>query len=556
MMNPINKEILTQQDLSALQPYAKEYEQLNQLIAKLNTLVTDYNNSSKKSVTALQKIDAFSEQIVTYCRANPTLPNSKFMTWVLQDPVAKELSQLSSHSQSFNKQKIFMASSRTDSFIPSLSDWQKKTLPKKNVIIKTERSSQYQEIDTLLYKFHQATLRSNEQALKTGLILQKKVLHLLNNSIASNKPLMKKRFNTLLSQINNDLNQLIESDEKLKQTYAAIPQLRLINPSREQDKIKELVKHLAFQQKDHVAGDFHLHYLGGNNNKNWLAINEETGEHYVIRLEKADAPPSDYLLIDEVKKQTELNHYLAKDFIYHPVQAEGRDFNLAVSEYCLRGDILTYCGTKHDPAEVLNLVLDTTEKVAGMASAFHKENKAYFDIKPENFLIREDGSVITADIKSLQRITSNEIRVNDIIAITQSYIPPEGTRELKPGEESPKLQVEKLMAYQIGLLMYRLLVNSKGNDDDPLINQLVARDLNLNFDYPVFKTKKGQEAKQLIELAISADPDQRPSLERIVKSCQQLRKTDKEIIDSFNIPIEKRNNLEELAHSLSMHPRQ
>lgn len=506
----------------------------SELVIKLNGLIDAYNKKADKTPVDLQLIDAMAEQTYISFRANPSSnplsTNNKFMKWYMQKQIDKELEQfVFEKPPQYNKQKQFISLTQTLS-LPTLEEWIETTTPKAG-----ERSSPYKEIDNLLFAAQippppidlgedfapPAARTTTKELIENVVALQKKILHLLIN-LPRDKPLMQERFKSLLLQTNSYLNQLIELDPIIKAEYkiaAPIPNFIDFSSENSNEIIADFVFLLANQQNDFTQGDFQLSYLGGNNNRNWLATNAETGEHYVVRLEKADDPHTNYLLVDEVKKHSELKEHLANDIIYYPTNEVmlalnyARPFNLAISEYCPKGDILGYRNTKKDSIEILTLAVDTARQVAEMAASFQKDKKGYFDIKPENFLIREDGTVITADFKSIQRTRINQVLMNEI-STTDAYAPPE-TRGVHP-----KFDANKFMSYQIGAMMYLMVINVKEEEKKLILEKLEKGELSYN--YPIFQSEFGKEVKNLIESTQNSTPVLRPSPEMIAKKCQEL----------------------------------
>lgn len=154
-------------------------------------------------------------------------------------------------------------------------------------------------------------------------------------------------------------------------------------------------------------------------------------------------------------------------------------------------------------------------QVAAMAYAFNKADKIYPDIKAENFLQRESGEVITADLKTVKRTNNGVVKVN-LLDATPDYEPPEC--------KNPKslINAEKYMSYQIGLMTYLLLTGLKGDEKYAAMDKF-HKGKGLDFDsYPIFQGKEGAVARQIIESCVSSDPNKRPSLDSLQSITDKL----------------------------------
>ncbi|WP_131781911.1 protein kinase family protein [Legionella gresilensis] len=318
--------------------------------------------------------------------------------------------------------------------------WEKQTKPG---FFKRDRSVQYKRIDPFLsnvYKAKEEAVKAEYQNSEVNLKLverllqlEKEVLDILTNGIPAKKKKMPGRFYYLLNQITAALKRLSENNPKPDELNKINEELAkiFIDPFEEEGKrFKEIMVNLLSAQKDFAHNGYNLNYLGGNNNRNWLATNDLDGKIYVVRVEKADDPPTDYLLLEKAKENKEIAKFIAKDVYYYPtapVEAlHDRCFNLAISEYCPRGSIMDYRDSidARDLSFISAEIVDITRQLATMALAFTQHDIAYMDIKAENFLIRDDGSVITADLKSIVSMEKGHVR-RDLIVTTSCNSAPE-----------------------------------------------------------------------------------------------------------------------------------
>jgi hypothetical protein len=510
----------------------------NTKIDKLNNLISQYEKKPG-SKTLLQKIDALRNQIYLDSTARKV---GNFMDWYISDPIRTEINF---HKMGQDRSIIFTEDSQNPIKDLTLSVWQKLTKPLIPLPIPLigGRYEQYNRMDKFIIEVEKANKIATEQgdpksllALKTALEeLQKQTLFMINNEIPDNTNLLR-NFEALLSTTNHKLNNLIKSNLQLlsSPTHAAAPLMRSLIAENEQSQI-ELVRHLFYTKNSKQLNGFNVVYLGGSNNRNWLATNEETGKQFVIRLEQADDPRTDYSLVDAMRSDETIKRHLAEDCFYHPMllpsHAEGYDdhpVNVAISEFCPSGDLRSFQQYAVDisPEKIKNTtrctgVLNLTEQIASFASDLNKQHMAYMDIKASNFLIRDSGKVITADTKSIVR-TDNENRVA-FKDITTTFKPPEQNFWLKIKGVPKEVEAEAYMTYQIGFAVYDLMVSTKDyNAGDAHL--ALQEGESLNFDLPVFATPEGKKIQALIESTMDPDPKKRPSLDKVVAMCQSLQK--------------------------------
>ncbi|QEY49928.1 protein kinase family protein [Legionella longbeachae] len=502
----------------------------NPKITKLNDYIDQYNQMELKpgAKLILQKIDAMRTQIYSDAESRN---QGNFMEWYLTDPVRTEISR---QQLGQDKNLIFIEDSKGQIKNLTRSNWEKMTKP-----MIGKRSENYCNMDNLIHDVETANqnvkAHPSPQALfnlKNALeALQHQTLLIINNDIHHNKPNMKRHFEALLNTTNHLLKELVHSNPEListpKQEYTSLIQSLIAEDPKSQE---ELIRKLSTTQEQLSLNGFNVIYLGGGNNKNWLAINEETGEQCIIRLEKADDPKTDYSLVEEMKRDETIKNNLAQDYFYCPMilpalkkHFADRAINVAVSELCQDGDIRSHHlrTLANTPENDKNRnrcsgTLDTIEQIARIASDFNKKGMAYMDIKATNFLRRADEQLITADIKSVVRTNEkNQVSLTDI---STTFGPP----EYNFGDES-YVEADSYMAYQIGLVAYDLMVSTQEHDAQHIILDKLERREPLDFDLPVFNTPEGKEIKVLIETMLDPKPGYRPSLNMISGIAHDLR---------------------------------
>ncbi|WP_115703221.1 protein kinase domain-containing protein [Legionella sainthelensi] len=500
------------------------------IINRLNQYIDQYNQMELKpgAKILLQKIDAMRTQIYS----DLDLRNQgNFMEWYLTDPIRAEIA----HQQlGQDRNLIFIQDSNSQIKNLTRSNWEKMTKP-----MLGKRSENYCKMDNLIHNVEMASQNLKTEPSPQALLnmkdalqaLQAQTLLLINNDIHHNKPNMKRNFESLLNTTNHLLKELVTNNPELinapKQKYNSLIQSLIAENSTSQE---EIIRRLSTTQEQQSLNGFDVIYLGGGNNKNWLARNEETGEQCIIRLEKADDPKTDYNLVEEMKNDETIKNNLAQDYFYCPVILPAqkkyhadKPVNVAVSEFCQDGDIRshhlrTIATTPENEKNSTRCsgTLDAIEQIARVASDFNKKGMAYMDIKATNFLRRDNEQLITADIKSVVRTNEkNQVSRGDV---STTFVPPEHYF----GDEQ-YFETDSYMTYQIGLVAYDLMVSTQEHDAQIIILDKLAGKEPLDFDLPVFNTPEGKEIKVFIETMLDSQPDYRPSLNMIMGIAHDLR---------------------------------
>lgn len=334
-----------------------------------------------------------------------------------------------------------------------------------------------------------------------------------------------------------NLMESIPSEKEKSQTSSA--SVISTDVLHDREKLVPLIQKMDFSSPeqtipppdDFELGDYQISFLGGRNNLNFEASNPQTGEKYIIRLEPAGSGEplqidTDYALIEEIKNHPDVSKYVAKDTTFFPTGIipkptpdgfQKKLYNIAVSEFCPRGDLGSALRKEHGVnspdsdapknLEIIQTVSDRMEKTCAMAETFHQNNLIYPDYKAENLLERDDGSVITADLKAVTRTDNGMVMLEHIKGTTPPYAPPEFRN---PPKEL--IDAEKYMTYQIGLMTYMLMTGVKGDDKHAALVQL-DKDKKFDFDsHPIFQSEQGTAARQLIEQCMNQDPAQRPTI--------------------------------------------
>lgn len=127
----------------------------------------------------------------------------------------------------------------------------------------------------------------------------------------------------------------------------------------------------------------------------------------------------------------------------------------------LRGslkDKLKRGNLKNDPATALKIIKD----VAGALSYAHKRGFIHRDIKPDNIMFRNDGTVVLVDFGIVKALRSNSNLTRTGISIgTPKYMSPEQMRAKKIDQRSD--------IYSLGIVLYETFTGNAPFKDDDLV---------------------------------------------------------------------------------------
>lgn len=171
-----------------------------------------------------------------------------------------------------------------------------------------------------------------------------------------------------------------------------------------------------------------------------------------------------------------------------------------------------YPDTQEGYQAIANDVLAMAGQVAQFCDDLDKKGIAYPDIKAENFLLRDDGTVVTADLKSVIRTQNGQLAKGEI---STTFSPPEM-------RGSDAMSSNAWMSFQIGLMTYDLMVGGGTGEAKPWLDDFFDGN-DLDFSAPVFQSQQGQQVKSLIERAMDRDPSQRPTLAEFSQQTAQLK---------------------------------
>lgn len=495
---------------------------------KLDILINKYNANQAEGIVdliSLQQINGLAEKLYYMVRADPPKDyGSDFMKWYNKKEINRELKSLSASSpaKSSKKQRIADISvivpyHRKDfNRIPTPKELKKRV--KKLFFFSTE-PKYFSDLRMLLQQFHE--LDPNKLDFNWGKaigqleLLQQKIVEILIDDIDLNETSDRILLERLLLVVNRTMNEFFRMNRDLSDQYLLQTPNRvstIIDPyaNDERHDLHRLVSELISTPKHIDVDEFSLEFLGGNNNKNWKITNRESQARYTLRIERPEYY-FDYDLRHRVKTNPNLQRYLAHEFDFYPTdeiahRGSESEYNLSITEFCSQGDVLSYrrsINESRSREEQVKAAIDMTRQIADFAGELQRDHLFYMDIKPENFLLRDNGEVFTADLKSIINTQNTQI-ITNLIVTTQENAPPEYPLA-RSYESAP------FMTYQLGVLLYLLMVGPDAETKRDILNRLTEHQP-LDFNLPVFTVRGGDTIVDLIRAATLPNPLERISL--------------------------------------------
>lgn len=499
-------------------------------LKKLFTSIERYN--SKPSLVRLQLIEAQRAQMHKDYLQNPPPYVNDFLRWSGRDPVRSELLARMPENERFTNTRLFEMSAQASEPI----NFEKLKRDLKNFKYKKEDGLLAYRIEQTVQKIIMtkqipeikgANPNQHHQIYLASL----RELKILALAVIASSPESKstfKKFSKLVDQLNYQIEQEIitmshqENPENIRSSSPVPPVQEKIGGSELADFIKQLDKDQNF-----ALDNFEFIALGGKNNKNWIARNIENDERFIVRLEKENNRPSEFM-VEKIQKHPAINNYLAEDYLSYPAQIMdgyfAKEYNIVISEFCPKKDLLSFRYELKDETDevIIDKVLAATEQVASFSQVLNINKLAYTDIKPENFLLRGNEEVVTADKKSIvNQGPNNEIRLIGQGSVPVSFKMPEFSQY---ASDNGTAKAEAFMVYEIGVMLHVLMIGDKENKPHGTASYVNQNDqIDFNFDHPIYNTVIGEKIKELVQAATNPDPEKRIPLSELIETCQALK---------------------------------
>lgn len=410
--------------------------------------------------------------------------------------------------------------------------------------------------------------------------------HALRDLIASENISNSDRatLNNLIAKVNNRLYNIVENNPQLRsQVYPPLGTNLAQGLSNLSYENAQNITEILSRPEQFNAETFHqefdglipgldkysIKYLGGENAKNYLLTDNETGARQVLKItpNKGNSRKAYERLKETSVKDGIAEVYATK----HAIQPgnSGYVYSLELTEFCAKGDVLSH-GMKvqdkisliqkdiaglieesdnealqklyeefglvgqeeikiEDKQKILSQLKDTqilnTVNIYGqMTDIFlrFQENNAFFpDAKPTNFLINEFDQVLIADTKTFLNTEDGLVHPDKIQK--------EGLLQYTLGFRSPQFEqgnlngapfsADKEHAYLMGLSLYCYIT---GTDISNVPRDSKDHSAFMNLDHEVFQSPKGQKFKDLIQGLTNPDADLRMGIEQAKGALQAI----------------------------------
>lgn len=221
-----------------------------------------------------------------------------------------------------------------------------------------------------------------------------------------------------------------------------------------------------------------------------------------------------------LKHEFEVAHTLSHPSVIgvHEFNTEGKIAYLVLELFAL---LNLKQALRSDPHRVLCVFDRAAEQAAAGLQALHERKWAHCDVKPDNFLIDDDGTVKLIDFTIAQRITRNPLARlfggKSLIQGTRSYMSPEQIRG-KPLDARADV-------YSLGCVYYELLTAKlpyTGASPDDLLTK------HLRGPIPsvlVHNNNVTNELADLLRRMMAKQPEQRPqSMGDVLKELKSMRR--------------------------------
>ncbi|KTD06577.1 serine/threonine protein kinase [Legionella gratiana] len=543
-------------------------------VKTLNGLINEYNDldqktKSEKRILLLQRIDCLSQDIFKkYSTAN-TRDTEKlkdanaFYSWFKSDPLLSEVTKFCKENDdinvSLNNQRIFELHSPKikSGGCTALSNKVNEQL-KMIGLIDPELKESLGVINEQLLDLHRNSIKLHNHFNDSIYIdnyyqnlceLQQKIASVRNNLSSKTEADVFTQFDKMLLLVNSEKSLFIkekslhEKDhcKRYKNPIESINELLCQGETHQIIKLLQETKD-ANGKKTFTLGDYTFKGLGGQNNKNWM-VTDKSGTTYAVRLENCSNFP--FRGMDREKIYQNCKQHVEKNIETitlgkHKVHQDKQEveYVLAIGEYCPNGNILDamYQINLKDPKN-FSKALEKAIQVAEFNLELMEKGYIYSDKKPENFLERVDGTVITSDLKSITPLDADG-NLTWIFKQTPAtpFDLPLSEDLMLAKYDAKKIDPNLLACHLIATLLHTMIRADKeifpegthSRQDSSkqykftynlfTLNEATGKYKESNDEDPIFKTPQGQKMKNLIETIESSVINDKANLAQTIKT--------------------------------------
>ncbi|KTD06349.1 serine/threonine protein kinase [Legionella gratiana] len=516
----------------------------NQDVLVLNALIDEYNNFDKDinpevKLNRIQRIDCLSRQIfenyssATNKNASTLKDGNTFYSWFKSDPLLFELKELCNNKKfDLNNQRLF------ELHAPKISDGGCKILSEMlnedlKAIENEEKEINLDSIKNQLMALndHQNIPINYYQSLYK---LQQEIITVRNNLSPKQDEEWCKQFDRMQLSVNSEAaffveNNNLATEECFKRHNNPIdPINRLLCEVAPNQLITLLgeAKDSKGNKKQFTEGDFNFKGLGGENNQVWMVTCEKTNEIYAVRLEKFLKSP--FRGMDRENFYQQCNQYTEKNLetihlgkhkvSLDPKRRDEAEYVIAIGEFCPQGDIMNaiYTMDNNNPKDLIK-ILDMALPVCELQKKSITAGFLCTDLKPENFLLRENGTVIISDLKSLTSLNSDGELPYSISA-----------KPLKPFHLPGDMEIDKLLeqkvdpqlfsSYFIATMLHTMIGADKKDYPQGTHSRQKLPDYQFDYKHPIYNTPQGEIVKTLIEEIKSSVHQNNATLDKTIEA--------------------------------------
>jgi len=219
--------------------------------------------------------------------------------------------------------------------------------------------------------------------------------------------------------------------------------------------IRELPERCNFAPGDYIDEEFKMVKLLGEGNFGvvYLVTDNKDREYAlkILPLWKRESKERDDLIL-QFQKEFEVGH-IASDYLVYSYFFDWVNWNpYFLMDYCSKGTLYDAVADENANFELL-----MCQVLLGL-KALHTHKKVYRDLKPENVLIKKDGTAVLSDFGTCDEVHMTTSRWKNLFKKTESF----GTfAYMSPEQMNPKKSVSTSQPttdiFSFGVMLYELL---------------------------------------------------------------------------------------------------